>query len=238
MNYEQLVTTSITPMETEEGVTLKGWVCVTGWDKKFGKRWDNYSRGLDFKTFKDTLEKTLTFEGLCLEGHGRGAKLYMHPQLAIHYMMWLSPEFAEVGTRIIKRYIEGDITLADEIVERNIEQTGSTKDAEWLQERIEGKTARKQLTDTLQQRGATKATYIKVSADTNKYILGASASEIKQSRGVKDTREGLTALELAALNFTERLSKQRIEQINAIGHRELSYQHNRTCRDVAALLTT
>jgi hypothetical protein len=236
MNYEQLVTTSITEMETEEGETLKGWVCVTGWSTQFGKQWNNYWRSPDTKEFIVALEERIQFECIVVEGSGRASKTFMHPQLAIHYMMWLSPEFAEWGTRILKRYIEGDITLADEIVECNIEQTGSTKDAEWLSRRIEGKVARKALTDTLKERGGTNATFQKVSADTNKFVIGMSAKEIQRTRGVKSTRDGLTAQELIKVAFTELVSAERIEETNARGHKELSYQHNRTCRDVAALL--
>src|SRR5574338_1445 len=153
MDYEALVTTSITEVVDEDGNELKGWVCVTGWDKKFGKRWDNYKRSSDYKKFKRVLEKNLDYECLFLEGHGRGAKLYLHPQLAIHYTMWLSPEFGEWGTRILKRYIEGDASLAVEVVERNIELTGTTKDAEWVKARIEGKIHHKSLKDLVKSRG-------------------------------------------------------------------------------------
>lgn len=235
MDYLALINDNLYDIEDEDGNEQEDWMLVSGLDKKFGKDWYEYRRSASTKRFLVDLEKYRGIAGIYSEGSGRGAKTYLHPLMVIHYAAWLNPEFHIVVLEVFKRYLEGDKTLAEEVIERNIEITGTTKDAEWLKARLEGKIQHKSLKDFVKSRGG-KACYQRMNGDTNRFILGASAKEIQRQRGVKNTRDGLTQEELLNVAFTEQLSRKRIEQVEAFGDKELSYQHNRTCRDVAALL--
>ena len=130
MDYLALINDNLYEFENEDGTTSDDWTLVTGWDRKFGKRWSLYLESTNTQEFITALEKEAGIPPIYSEGSGRGAKTYLHPLLTIHYAEWLSPQFSIAAKQVLHRYLKGDVTLADEIVERNIEQTGSTKDAQ------------------------------------------------------------------------------------------------------------
>lgn len=53
---------------------------------------------------------------------------YVHPELAIDFARWLSPEFAVKVSRLVNRFRMGDLSLISAIVQRSdiINNTSST----------------------------------------------------------------------------------------------------------------
>lgn len=50
---------------------------------------------------------------------GKDSETWVHPEIAIDFAEWLSPEFSSFVKRIFIRYLKGDRTLAAEILARN-----------------------------------------------------------------------------------------------------------------------
>lgn len=136
------------------------------------------------------------------------------------------------AARLICRYMAADITLADDILQRN----SNPDDAKWLEERAKGKVERLALTDVIQSHGGERRTYIEVSEINNCAITGMTARQIKKSRGVKSTRDGFTTGEVIAMGFTEHLETNEIENRNAFGHIQISSVAAGVANDVKALL--
>lgn len=85
-----------------------------------------------------------------------------------------------------------------------------------IKARLDGKVARYKLTDTLKEHGVTKPMEFALCTDAiNLNLLGQTSKQLKASRNVKQTRDGLDDLELAALTLTELKSGKNIEDKEA-----------------------
>lgn len=90
-----------------------------------------------------------------------------------------------------------------------------------IKARLDGKVARYKLTDTLKEHGVNKPMeYALCTEAINLNLLGQTSKQLKASRNVKQTRDGLDELELAALTFTELKSGKNIEDKEARGFQE------------------
>jgi prophage antirepressor-like protein len=100
-----------------------------------------------------------------------------------------------------------------------------------IKARLDGKVARYKLTDTLKEHGVSKPMeYALCTEAINLNLLGQTSKQLKASRNVKQTRDGLDELELAALTFTELKSGKNIEDKEAWGFQECK----EICIDVAS----
>jgi hypothetical protein len=151
------------------------------------------------------------------DGKGRYAETWVHPLVAIKLAEWLSPEFDVYVKQTFKRYLDGDITLADDIIQRN----QSDKDLEWINQRVQGKIARKRFTNELKQHGVTGVGYAMNTNAIYQPLFGKTAKEIKTERAIehKETaRDDMTLLELAAVNLAELAALERIKQTQVTGN--------------------
>lgn len=99
-----------------------------------------------------------------------------------------------------------------------------------IKARLEGKVARYRLTDTLKNHGVTHPLeYARCTDAVNVGLFGQTAKQLKASRHVKATRDGLDDVELAALTLAELKSGRTIEQSEAWG----ADQCEEICSDVA-----
>lgn len=108
-------------------------------------------------------------------------------------------KYRQESAKLFCRYVDADITLADDIIQR----TTNNVDLKWLQTRIEGKVIRNQFTDELKARGVTGYGYASNTDAINVALFDHTAKEIKALRKVKNTRDGLSGIELAALQLAE-----------------------------------
>lgn len=104
-----------------------------------------------------------------------------------------------------------------------------------IQARVDGKLARYKLTDTLKNHGISQPQeYAQCTESINVGLFGQTAKQLKASRSVKVTRDGLDDVELAALALAELKSGRTIEDTQAWG----VDQCEGICSDVANRIKT
>lgn len=142
-------------------------------------------------------------------------------------------KFRQSVARLLCRYMAADITLADDILQRN----QKPKDAKWLAERAQGVVVRRELTDAIKDHGGEKTTYVKVTDMNNVAVTGLPAREIKRVRSVKNTREAFTVGELAAMSLTEHLEAVNIDNRDAKGHDAIVSAASEVASDIGDLMS-
>ena len=97
------------------------------------------------------------------------------------------------------------------------------RDEEWLDGRARGKALRKLLDATMAAHGSSKRTHIAVSELANIRLIGQPARLLRAERSPRtgETRDGLTAAELATLAFFESQLAPTLAEAGAYGHEEI-----------------
>lgn len=98
------------------------------------------------------------------------------------YILGLLPgvmgrKYREPAANLVVRYLDGDIKLAAEVVDRNENQ----QDLEWLETRVRGKITRKRLTGIYKNRGVAGQGY---GTCTNKLYIGLYGTTAKGLRAL------------------------------------------------------
>lgn len=193
------------------------YINASKWCAAFGKEFDNYSRLAETKKRWKAVAERITSDVRQLKNSTRGANggIWIHPLCAIDLAMWLSPEFAAFVIETFKRYLDGDITLADEVLQRS-----SKEDAQWLLERAEGRVARLGFTEELKQRGCSKLGYAKNTNAVYVGLFGQTAATLKDELEVKNPRDGMTKAQLAAVRLVELLAVDKFHEDKAYGDKQ------------------
>lgn len=195
------------------------WVNATKWCKYYGKRFSNFTRLQEIKLFIAKLSKKLGYSDVSkVVEHNSGKDTFIHPLLAIKLAEWLNPDFDICVKETFKRFLDNDITLADEIIQRS----QSDDELKWIQARVEGKIARKSFTDELKKRGVTAVGYAMNTDAIYTGLFGKTAKEIKQERQIehKDTtRDDMTFFELSAIRFAEANAVKRMKKHGSTGNK-------------------
>ncbi|WP_027481175.1 DNA damage response protein DdrC [Deinococcus pimensis] len=129
----------------------------------------------------------------------------------------------EKARDLLAGYLAGDVHLAAEIAERN-------PDAEkrrWLSARLESTEARKRFMSTVARHGGEGDIFRQVSSLSNRSVLNMNSAAFRRERGVRDTRDGMTASELMRLTYLETASAQAIEAHGAHGNDAILDLHRR-----------
>lgn len=190
------------------------------------------------KAFNSTnkLAQNVSIKAVIVTGKGRGATTWLHPVMAVHLAQYLSPEFANFVAETFKRYLEADPTLADDIIQR---QTDPDK-AKWIAQRAKTKEARLKQTNALQAHGVQPGfQYAACTNATYRPILGGDAKQVRELRGIakKDNlRDNLSEIELAAIEFAEKLSEHKIVTNNVQGFKPCLQVCSETARKVAEII--
>lgn len=108
-----------------------------------GKLWKNYKRNKETTEFLNELENEVHIRATLLVqstqgGDSKNQGTWIHPRVAIHLAHWISPKFAVKVTDWVFRYLNGDLSLATEIVERH----GAIKDED---EKVEARVLERKL---------------------------------------------------------------------------------------------
>jgi len=104
--------------ETYQGAPISlrpsdGWVNATQMAQAFGKRTNDFLRQASAFEFVAALKEDLSKTGfpvleVCTVHHGGIAPgTWMHPDLALEFARWLSPEFAIWTNRVIRKVLSG-----------------------------------------------------------------------------------------------------------------------------------
>lgn len=194
------------------------YINASKWCAAFGKRFDHYSSNAETrKRWKAIAERVPPNSGeVQLRKSTAGkAGIWIHPLCAIDLAMWLSPEFAAYVIETFKRYLDGDITLADEVLQRSTKE-----DAQWLAERAQGKVARVEFAEELKRRNCSKLGYAKNTNAVYVGLFGQTAATLKNELEVKNPRDGMTKAQLAAVRLVELLAVDKFHEDKAYGDKQ------------------
>ncbi len=202
------------------------YVNATALCKHFGKRVDNFMR---LKRTKSLMESdkynTLTSEGVT-------GSTYVSPHLAIELARWLDKDFHSFIVDTFKRYVESDITLADEILQRQTDP----KAVQWLKERTEGKLVRLEFSEEVENRAKGKFAHAQATNAIYEPLLGGTAKELKQQKGTSNLRDGLTSIELTAIRLAELCATERMRNQDAQGLTKVKQCASSAALDVRKVL--
>jgi hypothetical protein len=126
-----------TNLYVHNGVTYKipccsdGFMKATEMCKIFGRRFHDYFISKKTQTYLNVLAGRLGLEIKDIVITKRGGDIryqgsWIHPLVAVHFAMWLSPEFAVDVMEWTARFIAGDLTLVADICARSDEVNGTT----------------------------------------------------------------------------------------------------------------
>lgn len=163
---------------------------------------------------------------------GRMGQSHAHIVLAQAYAEYLDADLAVEVREVFLRYRAGDASLADEILER-----ASAEENRRAAVRAMGRVTRDKFTDVLQDHGV-KQPYFGICTNVvYQTVLGKPAAALKQALGVApkgSLRDAMSITQLAAVNFAEALSADRIEATDCQGGPECQQATaaaSRTVRD-------
>lgn len=145
----------------------------------------------------------------------------------------IGQQYRESSAHLVLRYLDADITLAEEVVERNDNEA----DLEQLEVRIRTKKVRNHLTRILQTRGVKPG--LEFAVCTNKTYSGlygtnaAGLRKIKRLPPKANVREHMNTAELIEVSFAESLSARKLDQEAVNGFEQCSSLCYATAKSVA-----
>lgn len=145
-------------------------------------------------------------------GVGRPSQV-MAAQGIIQLLMILpgikAAKFRQDAARLICRYLSADITLADEIIQANRDDSDAIK---WIQARAKGVEARNHFTDAIKEHGGEGMVYAIATNKNNEAITGEPASQLK------NPRDAFSMSELAGMLLAESLEADQMDIKNVNGN--------------------
>jgi hypothetical protein len=149
------------------------------------------------------------------------------------YILGLLPgvmgrKYRKAAAKLVARYLSADITLANEVVQRNDNQ----QDLTWLEVRLRGKITRKRFTGILKAHGVYAGGYAKCTNMTYAGLFGTNAKGLLKRYGLPENanwRDYASVSDLNTLAFSEDLEGKSIGKRGDRGNEQCS----RTCYDVA-----
>lgn len=128
---------------------------------------------------------------------------------------------------LLAGFLAGDVQLAAEIAERNPDADRRR----WLSARLESTEARKRFMSTVAKHGGEGDIFRLVSSLSNRSVLNMNSAAFRRERGVRDTRDGMTAAELMRLTYLETASAQAIEAHGAHGNDQILSLHRKNAEN-------
>ena len=124
---------------------------------------------------------------------------------------------------IFQRYLEGDVHLAAEIVEKS-----PSSERRWLSARLESIEARKHFMAMIAKHGGEGDVFRQISSMSNQSVVKMNSQELRQLRKVQNTRDGMTAEELLRLSYLETASAEALEKSQVKGNQAILALHRKT----------
>jgi hypothetical protein len=140
--------------------------------------------------------------------------------------------YRENAAKLVLRYLDADITLAAEVVDRN----DNDEDLQWLESRLRGKTARKRFAGKLKSHGVLGRGYAFCTNQTYQGLYGTNAEGMRNRKNLSpkaNWRDYATITELNQLAFTEDLTGKKLDKNNAQGNTECEATCLKTAKSVA-----
>lgn len=104
--------------------TSDGYINATDMCKVSNKKFNDYSRYMEHKAFIKELSRSTGYPVDLLvhtirDGPNDKRGTWVHPRVAIHLAQWISASFAVKVTDWVKKFIEGDLSHAVDIIDRH-----------------------------------------------------------------------------------------------------------------------
>ncbi|HEY0833642.1 MAG TPA: KilA-N domain-containing protein [Azospirillum sp.] len=163
---------------------------------------------------------------------GRNGGTWAHWQVALAYARYLSPEFHMWANEIVRRYLDADPAMVEDMFQRM-----SVPDQKRTVERLEGIRVHRSFTDALKDHGVVDAGYAKCIEAIQEPILGMPSRVAKIQRGIaprKSVRDVMSEGELAMTRMAEAATTDRIKVKNAYGNDPCAKESARSARIVKA----
>lgn len=164
---------------------------------------------------------------------GRGGGTWAHPNLAIQYAGYLSPELRVEIHAVFLRYKLADPTLTADLIDRT-----SGQNLDWLDKRLQSKRVRNRFTGCVAAHGVREhRDFARVTNGGYRGLHGLTAAEMKQARGLSKNaslRDHFTLDELVHQMMLETAATNRIERTDVQGVdgcERATYRSGRNLRD-------
>lgn len=170
---------------------------------------------------------------------GRNGGTFAHPQVALEYAQYLSPDLAvAVNSLYFERVAEekNPDLIVDRAV-RSYERRGYTP--EHIAARLNSKATRQLLTSTLRGHGVVGEGYRRCTNATYYPLFGGGTEVIRKRYSIPEktsVRDGLPLLQLRGIEFAEALSADSIERSGAYGNEACVNECNRAAQTVASMV--
>lgn len=138
--------------------------------------------------------------------------------------------FREACDSLVLRYLDGDPTLAAEVLDRN---PNPEQALTWLNKRQETKQTNRALNQTIRDHNGTCFTDVAIL--TCKAATGKSPAGLRKLRGGNEARDTMNVGELCAVGLTEALTRTAIENTNVQGNPKIFSQSLEVAKAVADL---
>jgi hypothetical protein len=222
-------------LSTFVGATTRkdGYVNATKWCAKYGYDLSNWKKSPQTKAKVKAFLAHSKYYGVkpwIVSRIGRTSETWVHPIMAIHLASYLDAEFANHVAGVFQRYLEGDANLAIEIIDRN----NNPEDLKRIEKRIKTKQTNKSVNSAIQAAGGT--CFAAVANINNLGVTGLTAKELQLARNVKQTRDGMTSLELSAISIAEEAEAHSIKAKGIRGDVAIISTCQEIANDVAAFV--
>ncbi|SCX75953.1 KilA-N domain-containing protein [Desulfoluna spongiiphila] len=151
-----------------------------------------------------------------IKGRGKAQGTYAHWQIALAYAKYLSPEFHIQCNEWIKERFEFEADPEKAVDHYYDKLEAKYRSRGWSPEKIEarmkGRLCRRQFDSTARTMGATRNGMKTASNMINQFVTGMDTAELRKTRNVKETRDGLTLAELAVINAIEAIASEQIDK--------------------------
>lgn len=127
---------------------------------------------------------------------------------------------------LLVRTLQGDVKLAAQIADR----APNPESRRWLAARLESTGARRELLSTVARHGGQGPVYGQLGSISNRAVLGKNSAAVRQERGVKATRDGLTSEELLRLAYIDTVTARAIQEGAAQGNAAILRLHEQVAR--------
>lgn len=100
----------------------------------------------------------------------------------------------------------------------------------WLAARLESADARRALLSTVSRHGGRGAVYGQLGSISNRAVLGKESASVRQERGVRATRDGLSSTELLRLAYIDTVTARAIEEQAVSGNAAILRLHQQVAQ--------